>query len=104
MDETSTDAEQIHGLLHGEMLKVVRFDAIATAICLGEGDVGMSAKRLFCLCAGSPRYTRLISSYEGALAPLTLTLTTLAALLLSMLACFCCGCKDNARYYDPELL
>ena len=90
--------------LSAESRRMPRQELQPVFALLGGADLEMSAKRLFCLCEGSPGYRRVIDLYVGAMHASWLLMIVFVLTMVTFLLCFCCQCQDGGQYYDPELL
>ena len=80
---------------------------------LGQGELPLSAKALFCLCERSPEYVQMVQGYTDTLTwaslPFTPALFFLLAILpIALCLCLCCPIAiritDTSKYYDKDLV
>lgn len=71
---------------------------------LGEGDLALSAKQLFCLCGAAPEVADWVEDYLDPVSYLAWLLALVAFMTSTLLFCLCCCIEDADRYYDHELL
>jgi hypothetical protein len=76
----------------------------AVFAALGEGDLKINAKRLFCLCDGAPEFESMIQRYMDSISILAGCMSAVALITSTWFLCLCCCIEDTDRYYDPELL
>ena len=99
---TPTKGSSFAGLLNTTDPLQRRDRAIFAA--LGEGDLELSTKQLFCLCEYAPQFQWMVAEY---LTPVNLLAWMIGAVALVTSAwtfCLCCCVEDSDKYYDPELL
>jgi len=76
----------------------------AVFAALGQGDLALSAKQLFCLCGAAPEVADWVEDYLDPVSYLAWLLALVACMTSTLLFCLCCCIEDADRYYDPELL
>ena len=71
---------------------------------LGEGDMALNAKLIFCMCDAAPEFSGMVEDFLSPINWLASLVLAVALATSVVLFCVCCCIQDADRYYDPELL